>query len=553
MLRYQGAAAASSSGVVIGRVQILASGEIPVEERHLLPDAVADEQLRLDTAVAESLQDLQLESQQVHASGHHEVAAILETHRLILQDPEFIGRVRQCIKNECINAEWAMRKHLMGVKKLFTAMQEQYFRDRFQDIWHIGQRVLQKLAPKNDGISLAVINTSVEPTVFVTDNISPAHVVMLWRMKAAGLIVDQGGINAHAMIIARGVGLPMLVGSKDLLGKTDDGDHIILDAERCCYVLHPNQSDLSDSALFRSALAVIRDDLQCFSNRRSLSKNNHPLLLMANVEFEEEISAVEAVGADGIGLFRTEFIYLRKGTPPDEDEQYAQYSKIIDLMQGRPCVFRLLDIGADKPLLFEQLTGNSPSHENPALGLRGIRLLLTWPQVLKTQLRALLRASRHGAISIMVPMVSSEIEMEAVRKLLQRFAIDLEITTLPLLGCMIEVPAAVMIADKLSQVSDFFSIGSNDLIQYTMAADRNNEACKAYYTADNPAIKKMIALTIQAAKNAAIPVSICGELASNSAWTKFFLNMGVHTLSMTAEFILPIRSTLSRLNYESES
>ncbi len=553
MMRYQGIAAASSSGVVIGRVQILASGEIPVEERNVPPEEIINEQLRLDHAVEQSLQALQQETKEVHASGHHEVAAILETHRLILQDPEFIDRVRQRIHDECINAEWAIRKHLTCVKKLFAAIKEQYFRDRFEDIWYIGQRVLQNLAPQDNDIFLASIHNPIAPTVFVTDDISPAHVVMLWRMSAAGLIVDQGGINAHAMIIARGMGLSMLVGTKDLMAKAEDGDPIILDAERCCYLLHPNASDLSDCKLFSTALAVVRDDLAFFSKKPSTSKNNHPLLLMANIEFEEEMIAIDAVGADGIGLFRTEFIYLRENTPPDEDAQYAQYSKIISMMKGRPCVFRLLDIGADKPLLFEQLTGKNPKHENPALGLRGIRLLLTWPQVLTTQLRALLRASAHGAISIMVPMVSSETEMEAVRALLHTCAKELGLSDVPLLGCMIEVPSAVMVADELAVVSDFFSIGSNDLIQYTMAADRNNEACKAYYTAEHPAIKKMIALTVQAAKSAGIPVSVCGELASNSAWTKTFLNMGIHTLSMTAEFILPIRSTLSRLNYEPDA
>lgn len=547
MSRYQGNAAASSSGVVVGRVQILVSGESPVEERTLQEHEVMQEQSRFDTAIERATEGLQRESLQVTLAGHHEVAAILEAHRLMLHDPEFTGRVRQRISDERLNAEWALRKHLNVLQRLFATMEDEYFRERFQDVWHLGQRLLEHLSAQQ---SLAPIPEYAEPTIFVTLDISPSDVISLWRMGAAGVIADQGGVNAHAIIIARGIGLPMLVGTRSLCSQVEDGNYIILDAERNCYVLCPNQQDLEHSRSFISAMAAVRHDLQCFAKRPSLSKDNHAMALMANIEFEEEIAAVHAVGADGVGLFRTEFIYLRSPTIPDETTQYEEYRRVVEQMQGKPIVFRLLDIGGDKPAVFQQLTGDSIKRENPALGLRGIRLLLAWPEILEAQLRALLRASVHGSLSIMIPMVSTVQEVQQVRTMLHECAKDLQITAVPSLGSMIEVPAAVMIADELAHVSDFFSIGSNDLIQYCMAADRDNDGCGMYYTAEHPAIKKMIGLTVQAGRKAQIPVSVCGELAGSQDWTQVFLDFGVHTLSMTSERILPVRRTLSRLTYQ---
>jgi phosphotransferase system enzyme I (PtsI) len=547
MSRYQGDAAASSSGVVVGRVQILVSGESPVEERTLQAHEVLQEQARLDTAIKRASEELQRESQQVTQAGHHEVAAILEAHRLMLDDPEFTGRVRQRISDEQLNAEWALRKHLNLLQRLFATMEDEYFRERFQDVWHLGQRLLQHLSAQQP---LTPIAQHEDSTIFVTLDISPSDVINLWRMGAAGVIADQGGVNAHAIIIARGIGLPMLVGTRTLCKQVEDGDCIILDAERNCYVLDPNQQDLEHSRAFMSAMAAVRHDLQYFAKRPSLSKDHQPLALMANIEFAEEIAAVRAVGADGVGLFRTEFIYLRSPTIPDETSQYEAYRRVVEHMQGKPVVFRLLDIGGDKPALFQQLTGGTAKQENPALGLRGIRLLLAWPEVLEAQLRALLRASLHGPISIMIPMISTVEEVQHVRTLLHHCANELQISSVPSLGSMLEVPAAVMIADELAHASDFFSIGSNDLIQYCMAADRDSDGCGIYYTAEHPAIKKMIELTVQAARKAQIPVSICGELAGSQDWTQTFLDLGIATLSMTAERILPVRRTLSRLNYQ---
>lgn len=547
MQRMEGQASACSSGIIIGRVQRLISGQAPIEERHLRALEIKVEQVRLHSAAKQVLLDLDVEYQHIISSKHHELSTILDTHRLILQDQEFIGRIHQRIEDEKINAEWSLRKQINLIQKLFEKMDDEYLRSRFQDINQIGQRILHHLG---SGTIPLQLNRSDEPCVFITDDIAPADVISLWRTGAAGIISDQGGINAHTVIIARGIGLPMLIGTQILSSRVDDGDCIILDAERQCYIINPDESDLDKYKAFSSALEIINHGLHVYVHKPSASKDGHILPLMANIEFEEEVAAVHATGADGVGLFRTEFIFLRYRQPPDENVQYAQYLRTVKAMQGKQCIFRLLDIGGDKAALFQQLTGRQHKAENPALGMRGVRLLLKWPKVLESQLRAILRASCHGPVSIMVPMVTTTAEMESVRQQLECCAKQLGIREIPQLGCMIEVPAAVMIADELAQESDFFSIGSNDLIQYCMAADRNDEASCNYYDSNHAAVKKMILMTVQAAQHAEIPTSLCGELAGNSDWTEAFLNMGIDSLSMSTSRILPVRRLLARINYQ---
>ncbi len=546
--RLYGQAATGSCGIVIGKARTLLAGASPVPELYINAKDVAEEQSRLTDALALTVREVTKEIESLTHTGHHEVAAIMEAHKLMLEDEEFIVGIRRLIREQKMNAEWAIHQHLNDLRKAFSDVRDDYLKERFQDIWHIGQRLLQKFHRNTPTMMSEEQAASCTSAILVTHDISPAHVIMIWRMGAAGIIVEQGGVNAHSMIVARGIGLPMLMGV-NLHGCTiRDGDDIILDAEQCCFIVHPQTSDLLEYRRFMSALGVVAEDLGHFANRPSCSKDGHRMALMANIEFSEELVAVHRCGADGIGLFRTEFMFLRDSQPPDEERQYQQYRDIVEQMHGRPCTFRLLDIGGDKPAMFQLLTGME-TEENPALGLRGIRLLLANEDVLRTQLRALLRCSTHGRMQIMIPMVNQPEEVTAVRQYMKQCADELGINNELPLGCMIETPAAALIADELAQVSDFFSIGSNDLIQYTLAADRESVHCRDYYNASHPAIYRLIEMTVQAARQAGIPVAVCGELAGNTEWTETFLNFGVDALSMATHRILAVRNLLSRLRY----
>ncbi len=546
--RLYGRAATGSCGVVIGQARTLLAGESPVPELYISAEDVAEEQSRLTHALTLAVDEVAKEIESLMHSEHHEVAAIMEAHKLMLEDEEFIAGIRRLISEQKINAEWAIHQYLNQLRQAFSDVSDDYLKERFQDIWHIGQRLLQKFHRNTSTMMNEQQVAACDSAILVTHDISPAHVIMFWRMGGAGIIVEQGGANAHSMIVARGIGLPMLMGVDFPAFSIRDGDDIILDAERCCFIVHPQASDLAEYRRFMSALGVIAKDLGYFATQPSCSKDGHHMALMANIEFSEELVAVHRCGADGIGLFRTEFMFLRDSQPPDEERQYQQYRDIVEQLNDRPCTFRLLDIGGDKPAMFQRLTGME-TEENPALGVRGIRLLLANEDVLRTQLRALLRCSAHGRMQIMIPMVNQPEEVIAVRQCMQQYADELGMSSALPLGCMIETPAAALIADELARVSDFFSIGSNDLIQYTLAADRDSVRCREYYDASHPAIYRLIEMTVRAARQAGIPVAVCGELAGNTEWTETFLNFGVDSLSMATHRVLAVRNLLSRLRY----
>jgi phosphotransferase system enzyme I (PtsI) len=299
-------------------------------------------------------------------------------------------------------------------------------------------------------------------------------------------------------------------------------------------------------------MAVVYGDLRPFADQPSQSLNGHAMKLMGNLEFVEEISLAKDVGVDGVGLFRTEFMFLNADVVPDEEQQYQQYVRVVRGMDGKMVVFRLLDIGGDKPALFEQLSGRRYGGENPAMGLRGVRLLLQWPEVLEMQLAAMLRAAEEGPIQVLIPMVTACEEVERVSEMIEQICMVRGLDANVEVGAMIEVPAAAMIADDLAKCCGMFSVGTNDLIQYTLAADRSDEEVGSLYHSGHPAILSLLKQTVRAAKGAGIPVAVCGELASDPEWTETFLNLGMDALSMSLSNILPIRKHLSKLVYQPE-
>jgi len=547
---FRGSGVASSDGIVIGHIQKIATGRHPIPERAIEHAGVPFELQRLDSALQKALKELDEEQEHLAGLRSQEPLLILEAHRMMLLDPELIQKVRQLIEDKQINAEWALRQQLDIIGLVFDEIENPYLREKKSDVEQVGIRILRQLMGESLKLELP---SSSRPQILLGQEFSPQDVVTLWRLGVAGIIAEQGGMNAHSIIVARGIGLPALIGSDDILDKAEDGDAIILDARLDKWILNPTGQDLEQYRNFMAAFEVIRTELEQFADKPSLSSDGKAFPIMANLEFKEELTQTHHVGAEGIGLFRTEFAFMQSRDMPSHHTQYQHYSHVIRSMQGAPVTFRLLDIGGDKPALFQQLSGYRYGGANPAMGRRGVRLLLHLPELLKHQLTALIKAAEDGPLNILVPMVTSVEEMEQVRDVVETCKHSLGITHHIPLGAMIEVPAAVIIARELATVSDFFSIGTNDLIQYTLAADRGDEDVGLIYRPDHPAICQFIKMSVKAARQAGIPISVCGELAADPDWTQTFLNMGMDSLSMGLNSVLKIRKHLSHLKYQPDS
>jgi len=546
----RGRAAACSPGIVIGKLQKLSRGELAIAERSIEDGQVDAEQARFEQAVADSVADFDHERLHLMGLESQEPLHILDAQRLMLLDTELSQKVIQRIRSDGINAEWAVQAQIHEVAEVFDHISDDYLRARKSDIEHVGQRILGHLAGR---IQQAPEIDSAGPVIVAAEDFTPIEVMRLWRQGVVGFIAEKGGPNAHSIIIARGIGLSALMGTEGMLHKVHDGDQIVVDGEQGLWLSNPSQEEAEEYLRLARSVQDEQQHLYAFARRASLSNNGHALPVMANLELEDELSQAQGIGAEGVGLFRTEFLLEGFDRLPGEEEQFLHYDRVMQAMQGRPVTFRLMDIGGEKPQLFEHLTGHRVEAANPSLGLRGVRLLLNNKHMLTEQLRALLRASSRGEMQILVPMISRTDEMEAVRSIMHACARELGIKNLPSLGAMIEVPAAVMIAEALAGVSDFFSIGTNDLIQYTLAADRSDKEVAYLYDTTHPALEPMLRLCVQAARQAGIPIAMCGELASDLRWTEQLMNMGFDSLSMSLHHILPVRKHLSSLNYRPET
>jgi len=555
-VRCEGCPVASSSGVVIGQVKKLLHGQQPVSERTIELHMVDHEVARLLTAIEAAGQAIDIERNHLMGAGIKDLLMILDMHRMLISDPELLAKSSARIRNDCINAEWALRQELDAIQRIFDQIEDEYLRNRSDDIEHAGRRILDHLtddppeSSEKSNKAPYLSQNGEKPLIYVGDDFSVSDVVSMWRCGVAGIVTELGGADAHNIIVARGIGLPAMVGATGILADIEDGDILILDAEQDVWILNPSQTEQTAYVKFKAAVSCSKKDMQTFACKPSRSADGHELKLMANIEFPEELDLAEDTGIDGIGLYRSEFLFINESTMPDEQYQYEQYAKLVRRMNGKPVVMRLLDIGGDRPWLYSDLAGHDYGGANPALGLRGVRLLLRNPELLKTQLSAMIRAADEGPVRILSPMVTNTEEMEKVRDMVEQCRIRLGVTESIPLGAMIEVPATALIAGEMAAVSDFFSIGSNDLMQYALAVDRNDEEVANLYQSDHGAVLQLIKLTASAAKQAGIPVSICGELAANPEWTATFLNLDMEYLSMSSSNILSIRRCLSRQTYK---
>ena len=536
---------AVSHGIAIGHAHLVSHATLEVEH-YVLPGRFVDEEIdRFDRAVAQVQAELDTLMAGRDPGAPAEVTAFIDLHHMLLADPLLIGATRALIRERHCNAEWALVQQLEQVVEQFEQIEDEYLRERKADVVQVVERVLKVLLghpghPPRHGRG--------EQLIVVAHDLSPADTIQFKQLKIGGFVTDLGGATSHTAIVARSLAIPAVVGLHHARHLIREDDMLVVDGTRGVLIVDPDARVLEEYRLRKSALELERAKLKRLKKARAATLDGVDIELAANIELPGDVGQARAVDAAGIGLFRTEFLFLNRDGMPGEEEQYASYRSVAEAMAGRPVVIRTLDIGADK-----NLRGVERSEANPALGQRAIRYCLAEPQMFLTQLRAILRASAHGRIRLLVPMLAHAHEIEQTLALVGQAKEQLHGRGLPFdegieVGGMIEIPAAALALGVFLQKLDFLSIGTNDLIQYTLAIDRTDEAVAHLYDPLHPAVLRLIAHTIQAGARAGLPVAVCGEMAGDPQLTRLLLGMGLTQFSMHPAQILEVKQEVMRSN-----
>ncbi len=541
---------AVGTGVAIGVVHRHDSrASVHVREVRVSAAKVRSEQHRLLEAAARAasrIETLQTEAKRMSGAAGEELGYLLDAYHQMLSGSRLIRGVQKRIATDNINAEAAVMKEIGLMAEAFATMDDHYLAARVDDIREVGRRLVEALTGKK----VRALAGLPRNAVIVADELSPADTASLDPQNVAGLVTLVGGVESHTAIVARSLGLPAVVAEDDILTHTRNGQPIIVDGIRGLVIVQPTARTLAEYRRRKAELQREQKSLLKLTSVPAVTKDGVAIKLMANIELPGEIETVLAAGAEGVGLFRSEFMFMNRATLPSEEEQYAALSNVVRQMGGKPVTIRTLDVGADK---LGAALGMKPG-PNPALGLRAIRFSLSKKKIFLTQLSAILRASAHGPVRILLPMVSTVDEIREVRKILARLTARLKrrgeklSDPLPQLGVMIEIPGAALAADALAAESDFFAIGTNDLTQYTLAIDRTDEQVAYLYNPLHPAVLRLIQFTAEAAAAARIPVSICGEIAGDHRLTPLLLGFGISELSMAATNLPRVKKRILSLN-----
>lgn len=535
-----------SSGIAIGHAHLVSHALLEVAHYQIPKKAIAQEIARFVQAVDTVKQDLDAVRRQLPANAPAELAAFVSTHLMILSDKHLSEEPKAIIQNEQCNAEWALKQQMDDLIAQFDQIEDEYLRERKQDVVQVVERVIKVLLGHPSQVALREQESAI---ILVAHDLSPADAIQFKQHQFAAFITDVGGATSHTAILARSLNIPSIVALQKARDLIHDNELIIVDGDQGVLIASPDKDTLAEYKLKQEQWELEQQKLQRIRLTKAVTLDGTAIELHANIEVPEDVTQAKMAGATGIGLYRTEFLFMNRREMPGEEEQFEAYRKVAEAMKGMPVTIRTLDLGADK----QMNTDSVRSCANPALGLRAIRLCLSEPQIFHTQLRAILRASHYGNIKILVPMFSALSELRQTLLLLERAKQSLRSQNIPFtenieVGGMIEVPAAALNAEAFARQLDFLSIGTNDLIQYTLAIDRTDDSVSHLYNPLHPAVLQLVEMTIRAGHKLGKPVCICGEMAGDARLTRLLLGFGLRQFSMHPANILAVKRQVLQSN-----
>jgi len=531
-----------SPGIAIGVARLASHSRIEVAH-YVLPTQYVDKEIaRFDDAINTVRQEMQTLRGQIPVNAPAEMPAFLDMHLMILNDSMLSAIPKQLIRSQQCNAEWALTQQMEQLVAQFESIDDPYLRERKTDVVQVVERVLKVLLGHRD--NLPSNESNVADCILVAHDLSPADMINFKRQSYAAFITDVGGTTSHAAILARSMNITSVMALHNALGLMRDNEIIIVDGEHGVVIVDPDDAELEEYQLRQSQWRIEHQKLKRITTSRAATLDDVEIELHANIELPQDVAAVKISGATGIGLFRSEFLFMNRVGLPTEDEQFEAYREVAAAMHGQPVTIRTLDVGADKPL------GDLTDHTlNPALGRRAIRLCLSDLALFHTQLRAILRASHYGKVQILIPMLSNLVELQQTYAAIDRAKASLSADGIPFddgiaVGGMIEIPAAALMANAFAERMDFLSIGTNDLIQYTLAIDRADDGVSYLYNPLHPAVLQLISMTLRAGEKAGKPVSVCGEMAGDPKLTRLLIGLGLRKFSMQAASLLSVKQQI---------
>lgn len=535
----------TSSGIGIGKIFLFKEPEIKIVEQNI--EDINQEITRFENALNVAIQEIdKLHEMTLRNIGENE-AEIFIAHRMMLEDPEFISGVKDKIEGEKVNAEFAVNEVVNFYVSLFENIEDEYLKARAVDLKDVSKRLLRVLL----GIKSTDLSTIDEKSIIVAEDLTPSDTAQMNKEMVVGIVTELGGRTSHTSIIARTLEIPAIAGVKDITKLTNHGDHMIINGDSGEIILNPSMDEIARYEERSRELADFRSKLSTMKDKESLSKDGHKVEIAGNIGTPKDIDKVIENGGEGVGLYRTEFLYMDRDRLPSEEEQFEAYKVVAEKLGKRPLVIRTLDVGGDKDLPYLDL----PKEMNPFLGYRAIRLCLDRRDIFRTQLRAILRASAFGNIKIMFPMISNLTEVREAKSIIEEVKNVLRNENIPFdenieIGIMVEIPAVAIHSRVFAKEVDFFSIGTNDLIQYTLAVDRGNQDIAYLYNQYHPSVLNLIKMTIENGHKEGIWVGMCGEAAGDKKLLPVLLAMGLDEFSMSASSML--RSRFDLQNYSKE-
>lgn len=531
----------ASCGIAMGKISFLKKDEINIRKIHITD--IKEEIKKFEKAKQKAIDELKLLYEKALKEVGETNASVFEIHQMMIEDEDYNDSVINMIKSQKINADFAIASTSENFSQVFSNMDDEYMKARAIDVKDISERIIKCLANKK---SFEEIND--EKVIICAEDLAPSETVQLDKSKVLAFVTKNGSINSHTAILARTMNIPAIINVGEKLDESVNGEFAVVDGFSGKFYIDPDEATIKKLKEKESEEKKAKNLLEQLKGKDNVTVDGTKIEVFANIGSLSDLGAVMLNDAGGIGLFRSEFLYLENNSLPSEEEQLLCYKKVLENMAEKKVIIRTMDIGADKQADYLNLK----KEENPALGYRAIRICLTQKEIFKTQLRALLRASVYGNLSVMFPMIISEWEVVEIKNLIEETKNELKNENYPYkenleIGIMIETPAAALISDALAKYVDFFSIGTNDLTQYTLALDRQNQKIEQFYNPHHSAVMKLIELTVKNAHNNGVWVGICGELASDTDLTEKFLKMGIDELSVSPPYVLKLRDKIRKI------